>query len=556
MALASLFIRDFAIVRRIELSLEPGLSVLTGETGAGKSILIDALAVALGSRAESDAIRTGADSAEILAGFDLEADSQAWRWLADNELDADECIVRRLIYRGKPSKAFINGRPVTAQTLKELGELLVDIHGQHEHQSLLRRDAQRQILDAYAGASGDVSELAHCFRDHKQLLNRLQALSEESGDRGARIDLLKYQINEMETLAPRDGEFRELDQEYTRLAHANDLIDGIRHSAEVLYDNEDGAVSEVLAQCLQRLETLTEFEPRLSEVNTMLNDARINIDEAVTLLRRQLDAVELDPQRLEGVQQRIATMLDLARKHRCEAEDLPRVLRALQQELEDVEHADTNLEQLQSQLARLRGQYETLAAAISTRRAAAAEKLSREVTANMQELGMARGEFVVSVDDLPGKEPTAFGYDRVEFMVSANPGQESKPLGKVASGGELSRISLAIQVVTAGAGGVPTLIFDEVDVGIGGGVAEIVGQKLRTLASARQVLCITHLAQVAVQGHQHLRVQKKDDAGLDVAIQPLDSGQRIQEVARMLGGIEITDQTLAHAEDMLERVAV
>lgn len=556
MALSSLFIRDFAIVRRIELALEPGLTVLTGETGAGKSILIDALAMALGNRAESDAIRSGADSAEILAGFDLDAGSPAAEWLAENEFDTGECIVRRLIYRNKPSKAFINGRPVTVQMLGDLGDLLVDVHGQHEHQSLLRREAQRQVLDAYAGASAGVAELGRRFREYKQLHDRLVSLGRESGDRDARVDLLKYQINELQTLAPGDGEFRELEQEYSRLAHANDLIDGLRFCAVALYDDDDNAATQVLTQCLQRLDALAEFEPRLSEVNTMLNEARINIEEAVAQLHRHLDEVELDPQRLQSVQQRIAAMLDLARKHRCEAEQLPAVLIRMQQELDDLEHADTNLERLEEQLAGLRETYDSLADSVSKKRVAGAKKLANEVSAHMQELGMAGGKFSVSLQPLPRDEATAFGYDRVEFLVSANPGQEPKPLTKVASGGELSRISLAIQVVTAGMGSVPTLIFDEVDVGIGGGVAEIVGQKLRALARTRQVLCITHLAQVAVQGHQHLQVQKQDDAGVHVAIQALDDMQRVQEVARMLGGLEITDQTLAHAEDMLERVAI
>ena len=555
MALAHLFIRDFAIVRRVELELDDGLTVLTGETGAGKSILIDALALALGDRADPENIRAEAESAEVLAGFEINANSAAQRWLQENELETDQCIVRRLIYKDKPTKAFINSRPVTVQTLKELGDLLVDIHGQHEHQSLLKRDMQRQTLDAYADITADVGALADTFREHKQLSLRLKALSRESGDRDARLDLLQYQIQELESLAPGNGEFSELEQEYSRLAHASDLIEGMRDAANALYDDDDNAVIQTIGQCLSRLDALTEFEPKLVDVSTMLNDARINIDEAASLLHQQLDGVELDPQRLEWVQKRISAMLDLARKHHCEADELPGVLTTLQQELGDMENADTNLEQIRDELQKLRKAYESKAKSISKQRAAAARQLSERVTAHMQELGMAGGAFYVAIDTLSKDEPTAYGYDHIEFRVSTNPGQEPKPLTKIASGGELSRISLAIQVVTAATGSIPTLIFDEVDVGIGGGVAEIVGQKLRGLGQARQVMCITHLPQVAVQGHHHLQVHKQDDAGVHVSIYPLDTDHRIQEVARMLGGVEITDQTLAHAEDMLERVS-
>jgi len=553
MSLTSMFIRDFAIVRRLELELQSGFTVLTGETGAGKSILIDALVLALGGRGEADAIRAGADSAEVLAGFQVVDAHDATNWLKENELGEDECIVRRLVYRNKPTKAYINGRPVTVQMLRDLGEKLVDIHGQHEHQSLVRRDAQRAILDEYAGIGESVREIGRIFRELRQTESRLQAVTRESGDRTARIDLLRYQIDELHKLAPGDGEYRELEQEHARLAHASDLIEGLRSVADQLYDAEDNALSDRLGNCVNTLEALVTFDPALTEIGTLLNDALINIEEAAAAVRRRLDNVELDPQRLEWVQRRIGVFLDFARKHRCQPDELPPALSALEQELSDIDNAEENVGALTRHRDALRRDYDKQASVLHRARSDTAKRLARAVTEEMQGLGLTGGEFSISVDT-ESSEPTAHGYDRIEFLVSANPGQPLKPLARVASGGELSRISLAVQVIAAGKGSVPTLIFDEVDAGIGGGTAEIVGLKLRALGAARQVLCVTHLPQVASQGNHHLLVEKQSDDGVFATARPLDAKQRVQEIARMLGGVRITRQTLAHAEDMLERV--
>ena len=555
MPLSTLFVRDFALVRRLDLELTPGLTVLTGETGAGKSILVDALALALGARGETDSIRHGADNAEVLAGFDLDASEDAMAWLREQELlDGDTCITRRIIYRDKPTKAFINGRPVTVQTLKELGNALVDIHGQHEHQSLLRRESQRQILDDYAGIHAELLELEQTYATYQRLRSRHRALSQESDDRLARIDLLRYQTDELEKLELSPGEYRDLEQEHGRLAHASDLTEGMQYAVQTLYEADENAVNQLLARCIQRLDALVEYAPDISEETALLNDALVLVEETAGQLNHKLGGVELDPKRLTWVEQRIKIVLDLARKHACEPDRLGEILTDMATELSDLEDADTNLEQLEQRITQTEEQYQETARAVSAARAEAAQRLGSAVSEQMQGLGMQGGQFNRDVATDPG-EPTHYGFDRVEFQVSANPGQPVKPLTKVASGGELSRISLAIQVVIAAVGRVPSLIFDEVDVGIGGGVAEIVGQKLRALADSRQVLCITHLPQVAAQGSSHLRVHKQEDEGVFIAISRLDPALRIDEVARMLGGVDITEQTRAHAEDMLSRVS-
>ena len=554
MPLNTLFVRDFALVRRLDLELTTGLTVLTGETGAGKSILVDALALALGARGETDAIRHGADNAEVLAGFDLDPAADAAAWLREQELlDGDTCITRRIIYRDKPTKAFINGRPVTVQILKGLGDLLVDIHGQHEHQSLLRRESQRQVLDDYAGIHSELTELEQVYESYQRLRTRYASLSQESDDRTARIDLLRYQKDELEQLGLTPGEYRELEQEHSRLAHASELTEGMQYAVQALYEADDNAVNHLIAECIRRLDALAAYAPDINEESSLLNDALMLVEEAAGQLNHKLGRVELDPKRLTWVEQRIKTLLDLARKHACTPDRLGEVLAGMVAELSDLEDADTNLEQLEQQITQTRERYRELAGTVSAARADAGERLSAAVSEQMQGLGMQGGRFNIDVATEEG-EPTRYGFDRVEFRVSANPGQPAKPMTKVASGGELSRISLAIQVVIAAVGRVPSLIFDEVDVGIGGGVAEIVGQKLRALGDSRQVLCITHLPQVAAQGGSHLRVHKQEDQGVFVAISHLDPALRIDEVARMLGGVDITEQTRAHAEDMLSRV--
>lgn len=550
-----LFIRDFAIVQKLELGIERGLSVLTGETGAGKSVLIDALALALGERAEAQVIRHGCERAEVAAGFDLPAGQDAARWLKTHDLFEDgECLLRRVVERDKGSKAWINGRPVPVQMLRELGELLVDIHGQHEHQSLLKRDAQRQMLDDYAGLTQQVESLVALYQSLRELEERREHLSREGTDRAQRIDWLRHQVQELEALKLSVEEIPQIEEEHKRVANAAELVAGAQNLVQALYDDEEHAVSVRLARAVRDVENLSEYDARLGELVALLNEASVQVDETATRLHQYLDNLDIDPQRLEWLEQRIAALHDLSRKHQVKPEELPATLVRLRTELGDIEDFDVNLEKLDQEIAAARASYQKLAAGISAARTKAAGKLGKDVTQEMQKLGMPGGRFEITLTPLPKGEISAHGLERVEYQVSANAGQPVKPLTKVASGGELSRISLALQVVTARIGRVPTLIFDEVDVGIGGGVAEIVGSQLRALANSRQVLCITHLAQVAAQGHHHLQVTKETAAHTTVThISPLNGAERVHEVARMLGGVEITRQTLDLAAEMLTR---
>lgn len=552
-----LHISDFTIVQSLNLDMVNGFTVLTGETGAGKSVIIDALSLVLGERAESGIIRQGCERAEISASFSLAADSDAADWLRENELfDDSECMVRRIIYADKPTKGFINGRPVPMQMLRELGDRLVDIHGQHEHQSLLKRDAQRQILDAYAGIEPEVKQLEQLYREVRALDDRLQALRSQSADRNARIELLQFQVQELEALALEENEIPQLEEEHARLANGATLLEGAQQVAQMLFDAEDNSASQIVGHCVGKLESLSDHDPKLAGIASMLNEALIQVDEAASQLHHYLDRLELDPGRLDWLDQRIAVIHDLSRKHRCEPEELPAVLQQLATELADIEDFDVNLGKIEEEKQQKLARYHELAARISDARRASGRKLADAVTAHMQELGMPGGVFDVSLEALPEDELGAHGKERVEYLVSANPGQAPKPLTRVASGGELSRISLALQVVVAEVGKVPTMIFDEVDVGIGGRVAEIVGQQLAQLGKNRQVICITHLAQVAAQGDNHLQVSKQTmDGNTSTTLRPLDARERISEIARMIGGVEISDQTLAHAEDMLSRAA-
>jgi DNA repair protein RecN (Recombination protein N) len=553
-----LFIRDFAIVSKLELAIEPGLTVLTGETGAGKSILIDALALALGERAEMQVIRHGSGRAEVAAGFDLGAAGQdAARWLREHDLFEDgECLLRRVVERDKGSKAWINGRPVPVQMLRELGELLVDIHGQHEHQSLLKRDAQRQMLDDFAGLATAVGELGANYHTLRELEARRATLGREGADRTARIDYLRHQVQELDALKLAPDEIPQLEDEHKRAANSAELVTGAQGVAQSLYDDEEHAVSGQLARAIRDLENLSEYDAKLGELVSLLNEASVQVDEVASRLHQYLDTLDVDPQRLEWLENRIGALHDLSRKHQVKPEELPAVLERLRTELADIEDYDVNLEKLDREIAGTRAAYLKQAKDISRERATAATRLGKDVTAEMQKLGMPGGRFEIALLPLANDELSAHGLERIEYQVSANTGQPVKALTKVASGGELSRISLALQVVTARIGRIPSLIFDEVDVGIGGGVAEVVGAQLRTLADSRQVLCITHLAQVAAQGHHHLQVTKETAANTTVThISPLTAKERVHEIARMLGGVEITRQTLDLAAEMLSRVA-
>lgn len=548
-------IRDFAIVEYLELELAAGMSVVTGETGAGKSIMIDALGLLLGDRADSDVVRAGAERAEISAVFDLGGLPAASAWLSERELGSGEqdCHLRRVISRNGRSRAYIDGSPQPLQALKEFGELLVDIHGQHEHQSLLKRDLQRQLLDDYAGHQSLLAELGQHYQDWSRLRQTLAALQQAGVERDARLDLLRYQVRELETLGLQTDELAALETEHRRLANAGRLLESCQRAVGRLYENEEVSVQGLLSQTLQDLQSLYDLDAQLAPAGELLNAALIQVREASAELRHYLQRVELDPARLEWVEQRLAAIHELARKHRLPPTELPALLKRLRDERDEIDNSELRQEQLEQQMTEAFRAYSGSARELSARRTTAVAALSTRVSAAMAELGMPGGRFAIALEPL-GK-PSPHGVEAVEFQVSANPGQPLKSLTRVASGGELSRISLAIQVIAAHAAHIPTLIFDEVDTGIGGSVAEMVGRQLRALGKTRQVLCVTHLPQVAAQAHQHFKVNKyTDDHSTCAQIVALQRRERIEEIARMLGGLAVTANTRAHAEEMLDCV--
>ncbi len=553
--LTHIHIWNFAIVEQLDIEFESGLTVLTGETGAGKSILLDALNLALGDRADTSVIRHGSDKAEISVTFSLNDCAEAGNWLAEHEMQSeDECIIRRTINRNGPSRAFINGIPATVQQLRELGEMLVDLHGQHEHQSLLQRDIQRRLLDDYANHKDLLQQVSTAYDKWLSLQEQWQRLSSANQDRDSRLELLRYQVKELESLNLQPGEAGELEAEHKRLANASHLLQTAQRVLGMLDENDETSVHQALNLSHGDISDLARVDAQLNPITELLNNAIIQVQETISELRHYAENLELDPERLQEVEQRINAMHTLSRKHRVEAEELVNLLPTLQQERDDLEQADIKLDGLQKQIQHAKEAFTKSAAKLTQSRKKTAKQLSEKISDAMQSLSLQGGKFDVALESVPEARWNTQGCETIDFLVSANPGQPVKPLTKVASGGELSRISLAIQVITAQAARIPSLIFDEVDVGIGGRVAEIVGLQLRALGQHRQVVCVTHLPQVAALGHHHLQVSKLTGKDTTITeIKHLDSKQRIDEVARMLGGIEITDQTLSHAKEMIER---
>jgi len=547
-------VRNLAIVTELDLELGEGMTAMTGETGAGKSILIDALGLALGERGDTAMIRSGAERAEVSAAFDVTTSPQLLAWLEEQALEHDgECVLRRVLARQGRSRSFVNGTPVPVQSLQQAGDLLVDIHGQHAHQSLLRAGHQRRLLDDYGGHQTQVVAVAQAYRDLAETRSELERLSAEAGDRASRLDLLRFQVGELAQLVLRPGEIEELDESHARLSNAGHLLETCGRLIALLYEDE-ASVESRLGIATHELDVLLGLDPVLGEPRELVESAAIQVREASNILRSYMESVDLDPQRLVEVEQRIDAIHTLARKYRCEPGSLTERMEHLAQELAGLEKTDVHLEALERERDQRERQFAEAAAALSTLRTQAAAKLSDTITVSIRGLGMPGGRFAVSMEALGPDKAGPDGMDRVEFLVSANPGQPVQPLAKVASGGELSRISLAIQVATASCGDIPTLIFDEVDVGIGGAVAEIVGRLLRQLGTERQVLCVTHLPQVAAQAHHHLEISKHSDLKSTLTrVRPLDSPSRVQEIARMLGGIAITESTLAHAREMIEQ---
>ncbi len=550
--LTSVHIHHLVTIEELSLELDSGMSALTGETGAGKSILIDSLGLVLGDKADISLIRSGHEKAEITAAFDLTDSSEAKQWLHEQELldDSCDCLVRRVLTIKGRSRAFINNTPVTLASLAQLGEKLVDIHGQHAHQSLLKAPYQRALLDAYAGNEELLNKLQHQWRQWSTAARELSNLQMKQQDRRSHIELLRFQIEELENLAVEEHEWRQLESEQRRLSNAGLLRERCEELLNTLY--HDNGVTQLLQRSLSILEELREIDKLPGDSLEMLQSAMIEVEESSHTLHQYADDIQLDPARLASVDQRLSNILLLARKHQLEPAELPTHLSTLQQQLAKLLQSDEQLDTLQQQIDEHQQQWGKLAGRLSRSRRKAVELLAAQVSATMQQLSMPDGRFSVKLDSIEQQQPTAQGLETIEFFFSANPGQPQQPLSKAASGGELSRISLAIQVATIGLAKIPTLIFDEVDVGIGGGVAEIVGKLLRKLGEERQILCVTHLPQVAAQAHHHLLVEKqRHNNSTQTRITSLEESQRVNEVARMLGGVEMTERTLKHAQEML-----
>lgn len=552
--LVHLSVHNYAIVEHLDLELDRGMSVITGETGAGKSIMLDALGLTLGDRADSGAVRPGADKADILASFDLGDIPEARAWLAERDLDNDgPCILRRVITAEGRSRAYINGAPCPQADLKSLGELLIDIHSQHEHQSLLKADTHRRLLDEFVGASELARQVQLAAQRWHQIRQELERISSSGDEQRARHQLLSYQMEELENLALGEHELEELEQEHKSLTNAESLLGACRHVIELCAESDSGNVLSALTASLQRLGNRSSQPGALNEAAELLSSAQIQVEEAVGELNRFLDHFDADPARLQTLEERLDAIYTLARKHRVQPAELAALQQRLLDELETLNADDEALERLAQELASYARHYQEKATELSGLRNEGAPRLASAVEVEMQRLGMPGGRFAIELREIAATDPHPTGLEQVEFLVSANPGQPLKGLAKVASGGELSRISLAVQVITAQTSRVPTLVFDEVDVGIGGPTAEVVGQLLRRLGERGQVLTVTHLPQVAAQGHQHLFVHKaRGSDETRTAVAKLDAPGRVEEIARMLGGVDLTEESLAHARKMVE----
>lgn len=551
--LTSLQVNNFAIITSSSLELRAGMTTLTGETGAGKSILLGALGMVLGDRASPGAVRDTAERAEITAVFDI-ANSQAARtWLEAHTLDQDdECILRRVVTRDGKSKAYVNGTPVTVRNLRELGQLLVNIHGQHDHQLITLPDTQRVIVDDFGNTAAlltsvrSVSERWHA--KHKELNSLQQRLSA----RGDRLDTLRYQLQEFSQLNFKHIDFSTIDTEHRRLANATELKLFCEKAMDLLQDGNHAALTQ-LSEAQRCIDGLTEQDRSAADISELLANARIQTEEAIDSLRHYDSSIEPHPERLQELDAILSVAHQLAKKHRVDLDELAPLAEQLQQELESLESIDDSVESLEKALSEIFDEYLASCAKLTKKRKAAAKQLSKHLTSAMQTLGMKGGKFAIELTQRHLDQPAAAGLDQVVFNVSANPGASLRPMSDVASGGELSRLSLAVQLIASTHNQVPTLIFDEVDTGVGGGVAETVGQQLRQLGNRCQVLCVTHLPQVAAQGHHHIRVSKKSSDNKTLAESKLLSDKEsLEEIARMLGGVKITKRTREHAREMLD----
>lgn len=552
--LTHLTVSDIALVDHLELDLAGGMTVISGETGAGKSIMLDALGLALGDRAETGMIAPKAEKSEIVATFDIDGNDAALAFLAERELDAgdNECILRRVIGKDGRSRGFINGIPSTVADMKSLGNLLIDIHSQHEHQSLLRRETHRRLLDEYGDhlrQAGELADVADAIRETRATLAGLTRSNEEQA---SRLQLLTYQSQELEALDARVGEATLLEQEQKMLSGAEAIIGRCSEAAAILGESDEGNASELLNRAITLLSSID--VAAAGAIVELLEASLIQLDEAARDLSRFVERIEVDPARLREVEARLTALYDMSRKHHVEPDELPELSQRIAAEISRLGNIDEEVAVLRGSIETLEADYRKRAEALDKARRKTAKRLESAVTSKLEGLGMKGAALRIAFTPRESSSPSPLGISEIEFLIAANPGVPARPLAKVASGGELSRLSLAIQVVTADTSRVPTLVFDEVDVGIGGGTAEVVGTLLRHLGTRAQIICVTHLPQVAAQGHTHFSVQKTTSGKTSrTTIEALDEKQRIREIARMLGGIEVTDQSLAHAREMFER---
>ena len=551
--LISLQVRDFAIVDQISVEFEPGMTVLTGETGAGKSILVDAVALVLGERGSSQLVRSGAARAEFSAEFDISALPDVRAWLDEQALDQDgECLLRRVINADGRSRAFVNGNTVTMQQLKSLGELLLDIHGQHFHQSLGRRPIQRDLLDFFGDLLENRRATETAFEEWRSLQGRLDTLLAANADRASRLDLLEFQLQELDALDVKQDEAADLLAERQKLKNSGALADGITSALANLTENDTGNANKFLAETSRSVGALVEYDDTLGSILELLESVSIQVAEASDALHRYSESIDMDPARRDWVEERLDALQSVARKHRTTPGELLELCSKLRIEHDELSHAEERGKELESDVAEAKAAYHKIAKSLSTGRKAAATRFSAEVSDAMSGLGMPGGVFEVRLSPLANGDVKPWGIDEIDFLISANPGQEPMPLSRVASGGELSRMSLAIQVIASDGSAIPTMVFDEVDNGVGGRVAEMVGHRLRELGTQRQVLCVTHLPQVASLADQHFRISKVSDGkATRTGAHVLNKEERIQELARMLGGVEITQKTVDHAAEML-----